>query len=110
MSKPQHNPAPTGVPANNNGGDDKLLVQLTAADLRALIRAEVEQVIAAGSTRSTGRWVDVGVAAKHFSCTGQTIRNWIRLGAPARQIGTSAHPQFRIDLSEFEAWVRSHRR
>jgi len=55
------------------------------------------------------QWLDVAAAAKHFGCTAQTIRNWIRLGAPARQIGTSAHPQFRLDLVEFDGWVRAQK-
>jgi hypothetical protein len=86
--------------------DGRMIVQLTAAELRTLIRSEVELALRSQSLPAS-RWLDIGAAAKHFGCSGQTVRNWIKLGAPARQIGTSAHPQFRLELIEFEAWVRA---
>lgn len=87
--------------------DDRMVVQLTLGELRLVIRAEVERAGRGGSPAQASRWCDVGTAAKHFGCTRQTIHNWIKLGAPARQIGSSAHPQFRLELIEFEAWVRA---
>jgi|1185.fasta_scaffold489964_1 hypothetical protein len=90
--------------------DDKLLVQLTAADLRAMIRAEVERSLRSSAPAPASRWIDVSTAAKVFGCTTQTIRNWIALGAPAAQIGSSGCPVYRIELSEFEAWVRNQKR
>lgn len=86
--------------------DDRFVVHVTLGELRLLIRDEVERGLHT-SKPTTARWCDVGAAAKHFGCTRQTIHNWIKLGAPARQIGDSAHPQYRLELAEFEAWVRS---
>lgn len=86
-----------------------MLVQLTVGELRQLIRDEVERLKAVVPAVPS-RWLDVGKAAKHFGCTTQTIRSWIKLGAPARQVGSTAHPQYRIELLEFEAWVRGQRR
>lgn len=89
---------------------DRMVVQLTLGELRALIRDELERGLRSGTPPSAApsppRWVDVGYAAKHFGCSTQTIRNWIKLGAPAKQIGSTAHPQYRFELTEFEAWVR----
>jgi hypothetical protein len=90
--------------------DGTMLVQLTAADLRAMIRAEVERTIRSNAPPPPSRWIDVSTAAKQFGCTTQTIRNWIALGAPAAQIGTSSCPVYRIELVEFEAWVRKQKR
>lgn len=87
--------------------DGRMVVQLTAADLRELVRAEMCRALQAAE-KPTSRWTDVTHAAKHFGCTSQTIRNWIKLGAPARQIGSTSHPQFRLELLEFEAWVRTY--
>jgi hypothetical protein len=85
------------------------IVQLSASELRTLIRDELEHFRASNSNMSECQWTDTDGAAKHFAVTGQTIRNWIRIGAPARQIGTSAHPQLRIDLVEFDRWVRAQK-
>jgi transposase-like protein len=100
-------PAPASETAATN--NDKMVVQLTTAELRALIRAEVERGLRENSPPPPSRWIDVSAAAKQFGCTTQTIRNWIALGAPARQIGASAHPVYRIELAEFEAWVRDQK-
>jgi hypothetical protein len=91
--------------------DERMSVQLTVGELRALIRDEVERVVRSGVQPAAApspahRWVDVGFAAEYFGCSTQTIRNWIKLGAPAKQIGSTAHPQYRFELAEFEAWVR----
>lgn len=98
------------MPAPDQHDDTRMSVQLTVGELRDLIRAEVERGLRTGTVATTPRWIDVGAAAKHFTCTTQTIRNWIKLGAPARQIGSSAHPQYRIELAEFEAWVRGQKK
>lgn len=86
--------------------DDRYVVHVTLGELRTLIRAEVERGLQGMKQLPASRWCDAGVAAKHFGCTTQTIRNWIKLGAPARQVGSTAHPQYRIELVEFENWVR----
>ena len=83
--------------------DQKMLVLLTVGELRQLVRGEVERALRNKATPP--RWVDVGAAGKYFGCSTQTIRNWIRLGGPARQIGSTSRPQYRIELVEFEAWV-----
>lgn len=93
--------------ANDN---DKMVVQLTASDLRQLIRGELEQFQRESAAPvPESKWADATTAAKHFGVTRQTIRSWVRLGAPATQIGTSTHPQYRIDLVEFDRWVRSQK-
>lgn len=91
---------------------DKMVVQLTASELRELILTTLEQHQRAANsgTSAPSRWIDATDAAKHFGCSSQTIRNWIKQGAPATQIGSSAHPVFRIDLVQFETWVRSQRK
>jgi len=98
-------------------GDERMIVQLTAADLRALVRAEVDRAVtlvmeATPTAAKSERWIDVAGAAKHYAVTPGTIRNWIAGGAPCRKFGTPNHPLIRIDLAEFEAWVelRDYRR
>ena len=95
----------------NNFGDNgnAMIVQLTVAELRTIMRTEVERVL---STLQVGRqpsrsdrWVDVSGAAEHFKVSDKTIRNWIKAGAPVRTFGPSGHAMIRIDLPEFEAWV-----
>lgn len=90
--------------------DNDMIVTLKLGDLRRLMREEIREGLRAAPPSNTQRWVDVAAAAKHFGRTTQTIRNWIRLGAPASQIGTSSHPEYSIELAEFEAWVRNQRR
>lgn len=89
--------------------DNDMLVTLTAAQLRDMIRSEVDRAVqeiaAVRPPSASERWTDVNGAAKHFKCSGRTIRNWIGRGAPAKQFGTANHPMIRIDLAEFEAWV-----
>lgn len=94
-----------------------MIVQLTAADLRTLVRDEVDRAVtmvieATPTVPKSDRWIDVAGAAKHYKVTPGTIRNWIAAGAPCRKFGTAGHPLIRIDLAEFEAWVelRNHRR
>lgn len=86
--------------------DDQLLVTLTVADLRRLVREEVA-ALRNPQPEQPSQWVDVATAAERYACTPQTIRNWIRAGAPARQIGTAEHPQFRIHLEQFDAWMEA---
>jgi hypothetical protein len=90
--------------------DDRMLVQLTVAEMRELIRTEVELLLKSTPPLTTPRWIKVEVAAKYFGCTPMTIRNWIGLGAPAAQIGAASHPQYRIELAKFEAWVRDYKK
>lgn len=82
---------------------DGMVVQLTVGELRALVREEIQGALSA--RKDVGRWVDVAKAAEIFGCTPQTVRNWIRNGAPAKQVGTSTHPSYRIDLAEFNQWA-----
>jgi hypothetical protein len=95
--------------AEDNVGDDKMIVQLTAGELRALVRDEMSRaaraIAEAKPPSPSDRWTDVEGAAKHFKCSGRTIRNWIKQGAPARTFGPAAHAMIRLDLAEFEAWV-----
>ena len=94
--------------AAEKADDPRMVVQLSVADLRSLVRDEVQrgmQQQVQQLEQVPGKWVDVSTAAKYFGRTSQTIRNWIKDGAPAKQIGTSARPQFRIHLEQFEAWM-----
>jgi hypothetical protein len=88
--------------------DERMIVTLTVGELRALIRDGIERHSKAARSAES-KWADATTAAKHFGVTRQTIRSWVRLGAPATQIGTSTHPQYRIDLVEFDRWVRSQK-
>lgn len=89
--------------------DNRMIVQFTAAELRSLVRDEVDRAVRVlAETKPpvpSDKWVDVIGAAKHFGCTPRTIHNWISNGAPVRRFGPKAHPMIRIDLAEFEAWV-----
>lgn len=68
--------------------DVRMLVQISVADMRALVREEVERAVTNTIARTPGRWVDVATAAEHCGCTQQTLRAWIKAGAPARDVGT----------------------
>ena len=82
------------------------VVQLTAAELRAIIREELEMAFA---TLRRARWVDIAQAAASFDVTPATIRTWIRRGAPAMQVGSLARPLYRLELEQVEKWLRAQR-
>lgn len=84
------------------------IVVVTLAELRQLVREEIREALAEHPAERVGRWVDVQKAAEHFDCTPETVRNWIKAGAPARQVGAADRPSYRIDLAEFDAWARSN--
>lgn len=90
--------------------DTRMIVQLTASELRTLVRDEVDRAVtlvleATPTAARSERWIDVTGAAKHFKVTPGTIRNWIAAGAPCRRLGPTHH-LIRIDLAEFEDWVQ----
>jgi len=89
-----------------NPGENRMLVTMTMGELRMVIRDEVQTALKAEKS-PIGKWLTVGSAAEYFGTTRQTIHNWIKQGAPARQIGASGRPIYRIELPEFEAWVRA---
>lgn len=94
----------------SDAADDKMVVQMTRGELRLLmLETAAEAVKRAGAAPARSPWVNVEKAAKHFGCTPQTIRNWIRDGAPGQQVGTSARSEYRVDLEEMDAWVRAQR-
>jgi hypothetical protein len=108
MKPPKIEMTNTAIRMGETVTDANMIVQLTVGELRALVRDEVRSALSERGgppVPQIGKWVDVATAAKVFGCTPQSIRNWIRAGAPARQIGTSTHPQFRIRLEEFETWM-----
>lgn len=89
--------------------DDRMIVTLTVGELRALICEEIGGALkryADGISVRTTRWMDIQMAAKQYGCTTQTIRNWIRQGAPAVSIGGG---MIRLDIAAFEAWVRAQK-
>ncbi|MGW8286206.1 MAG: helix-turn-helix domain-containing protein [Candidatus Deferrimicrobiaceae bacterium] len=81
--------------------DNKRLIDMTAEDLRELVRAVVREESAASKPEEPPAYVTVGEAAKHFRVTRRTIYNWIERGAPARKLGGGAH---RIDLRAMAEW------
>jgi excisionase family DNA binding protein len=78
----------------------KRIIDMDAEDLRSLIRAVVREEIGADVPR-TKRFVTVREAADYFSVCPQTVRNWVKKGAPARQIGGG---EFRIELEALAEW------
>lgn len=89
--------------------DDKMIVQLSAGQLRVLLREEVDRavsrVLEAKPPAKSIKWFDVADVADHFKVTPQTIRNWCKNGAPHRTYGAGKATVYRINLAEFEPWV-----
>jgi len=84
--------------------DDQMLVTLTRGQLKALVFEAASEAVRLHGSSAITPWTDVAAVAKHFDVSGQTIKNWIARGAPARKVGST----YRIKLVDFEAWVNTH--
>lgn len=88
-------------PANDND-DGRLLVQLTAADLRALVRDEVARALGGkhGNDAAVETYVAPDALEAHFGISRGTVHNWVREGCPHEVRGKI----LRFKMSEVEAW------
>jgi predicted DNA-binding transcriptional regulator AlpA len=83
---------------------NRMLVQLTENDLKAIIRAEVTTAIS-GNSRDDGQLLDVDGAAKfvHQSKTW-VYRNWQSLGG--RKLGPKS---LRFTKADLQKWINNSR-
>lgn len=84
---------------------DVKLVVISVDELRVLIRDELGRVLQ--SRPDVPRWHDISAAAEHFGVNPQTVRNWIRAGAPAVQVGSPARPLYRLELRALQGWLEA---
>jgi hypothetical protein len=80
----------------------RLLVQLTEADLRELIRAEVAKAIS-GNSRDDGGLLNVEGAAKFIHQSKIWVyRNWQKVGG--RKLGPKS---LRFTKADLQKWINS---
>jgi Helix-turn-helix domain len=96
----------TGDDRNKGSSDDaRMIVQLTAAELRMLIRDELLVAIRAKPENDVGveTWVDAEAIEKHFGVSRGTVHNWLRNESCPHEARGKI---IRFKLSAVEAWFR----